>query len=326
MKKLIIEVALNETVTRPENKNVPLTPEEIAADALECYEAGATIVHFHNRIADLDPSQLDISLNASPEHYAETIRLIRARCDVIPYPTYSYPGTKERLLAEREQHPHVRALREMPDIRLETFVLHVGATNMGRFDRQSGQFVGDAVSSNSHADMAAYLHWCNQVGLKLQFMVREPGHMRHIAMYRDMGLIEGPVVVHLNFADAQPWGPAPNAKGIQCMLEALPADLPCEWFVHNYTTFYPDPATPDSHRLLNVLAVAMGGHARTGIGDKPLWDGRPLRNAEMVAKVRAVAEAAGREIASTDEAREILGIAKAQTPRMVAVAAKAGMA
>jgi len=307
MKKLIIEVALNETVTRLENQHVPLTPEEIAEDAYACFREGATIVHFHNRNAGLAPSVLDTALNGSAEHYAETIRLIRQRCDVIPYPTYTYPGTKEREAADLELHPHVRALREMPDIGLETFVLTVGATNMGRYDRRKGSFVGDAVSSMTHTAMAEYLDWCRRSGLKLQFMVREPGHMRHLAMYYDLGLVEPPVVVHLNFADAQPWGPSPTAKGILSLVEALPSHIPCEWFAHNYTTYFPDPEVEDSHRLLNVLAVGMGGHARTGIGDKPVWDGRQLTNAQMVAQVRAVAEATGREIATTEEARAMLG-------------------
>ena len=51
MKKLIIEVRMNETARKQANPNVPYTPDEIVADALACAEAGAAIVHFHGRDA-----------------------------------------------------------------------------------------------------------------------------------------------------------------------------------------------------------------------------------------------------------------------------------
>ena len=111
-KKVIIEVALNETVVRRENPHVPLTPEEIAEDAYQCHLAGASIIHFHNRVPDKpDDGTYDSSLAGSAEHYAETMRLIRARCDVIPYPTYTYPGAAGREEAERGMHPHAGNLR-----------------------------------------------------------------------------------------------------------------------------------------------------------------------------------------------------------------------
>jgi 3-keto-5-aminohexanoate cleavage enzyme len=308
MNKLIIEVAINETVTRAENQYVPLTPEEIAEDAYQCFLEGATIIHFHNRKPDWDRPTMDTDLNGDAEAYANAMRLMKKRCDLISYPTYVYPGARGREDAERKMHPHVRALREMSDVHLETFVLHVGATNPGRYDRQTNRFILDVVSSTSHESMTDYLKWCNEVGLKQQFQVREPGQVRAVLMYRDMGLIEDPISLHLNFSDAAPYGPLPNARGIDAMLSVIPPEVRYEWFAHHYTTYNNDPSAPDSHRLLNTLAVAMGGHVRIGLGDKPLWDGRQLRNAEMVAHFRAVAEAAGREIATTDETRTILGI------------------
>lgn len=312
MKKLIIEVALNETVLRRENEHVPLTPEEIAEDAYRCHQEGATIIHFHNRVADWpDDGTYDSSLAGSTEHYAETMRLIAERCDVIPYPTYTYPGAPGREEAERGMHPHVKNLRDLPDIALETFVLHVGATNIGRYDFNNEKFVFDRVSSHTHEQMSQFLDWCVKSGLQPGFIVREPGHVRHLLMYREMGLLNGPVNVHLNLSDSVPYGPRPDVTGIQCLLDMFPADVPYEWFIHNYTTFVHDPAYGDTHRELNVLAVAMGGHVRVGIGDKPDWNGERLTNAEMVRRMVNVARTAGREIATTEEARAMLGYLKA---------------
>lgn len=311
-KKVIIEVALNETVVRRENPHVPLTPEEIAEDAYQCYLEGASIIHFHNRVPDKpDDGTYDASLAGSADHYAETIRLIKARCDVIPYPTYTYPGAAGREEAERGMHPHVKALRAISDIQLETFVLHVGATNIGRYDFEAGRFVYDRVSSHTHEQMAQFLRWCLESGLQPGFIIREPGHIRHLLMYREMGLLKEPIMLHLNMSDSVPYGPMPDVAGVQSILNVFPPDVRYEWFPHNYTTFVHDPARGDTHRELNVLAVAMGGHIRTGLGDKPEWDGEQLTNAEMVRRMAAVAKAVGREIATPDEARAMLGYSRA---------------
>lgn len=310
-KKLIIEVALNETVNRSENQYVPLTPEDIAVDAYECWREGATIIHFHNRVANYpDDGTYDSSLAGSAEHYAATMRLIAERCDVIPYPTYTYPGAAGRAEAERGMHPHVKALRDLFDIRMEMFVLHLGATNIGRYDFKNGKFLYDHVSAHSHEQMAGFLRWCLASGLQPGFIIREPGQIRHLLMYREMGLLREPINLHLNLSDVAPYGPKPDVTGIQCLLNMIPSDVRHEWFVHNYTTFLGDPETDDNHRQLNVLAVAMGGHVRIGIGDKPSWDGRELTNAQMVRLFRQVAEAAGRGVATTEEARQMLGLTK----------------
>ena len=80
MKKLIIEVAINETIMRSQNRHVPLTAEEIAEDAYQCFLEGATIIHFHNRTPDYpDDGTYDSARNGDHEAYAETMRLIAAK-------------------------------------------------------------------------------------------------------------------------------------------------------------------------------------------------------------------------------------------------------
>ena len=60
--------------------------------------------------------------------------------------------------------------------------------------------------------------------------------------------------------------------------------------------------------MLNLLAIAMGGHVHTGLGDLPRWDGKALSNAEMVDRFARIARDTGREVATAEEARAILGI------------------
>jgi 3-keto-5-aminohexanoate cleavage enzyme len=309
MDKLIIEVAVNETVTRRENPHVPLTPEELARDVADCVDAGASIVHFHPRDANCPPDKLDIGRLGDVDFYVEAMGRMKALRDVIPYPTYPYQ-THVGHIDALELFPHVRALAQHPEARLETFVFFVGASNMGWWNPATREFATDRANYMTHGEAASFLEWCKAAGFRTQFGVREPGHIRHIYHYQDMGLVPDPVVVHLNFSDGPPFGPIPGAKGIQTFLDAVPAGrVPFQWFIHNFANNFNALETdPESHRMLNLLAIAMGGHVRTGIGDLPLWNGVPLTNAQMVEKFASIARDMGREVATAEEARAILGL------------------
>jgi len=77
MKPLIITVAPNGAeVTREDNPNLPITPDEVAKEAYNCYREGASIVHLHARHKDGKPTQ-------NPEIYNEMIKLIKERCNII---------------------------------------------------------------------------------------------------------------------------------------------------------------------------------------------------------------------------------------------------
>ncbi|MGE3448423.1 MAG: 3-keto-5-aminohexanoate cleavage protein [Microbacteriaceae bacterium] len=309
MEKVIIEVALNEYVTTAENPHVPLTIDEIVRDAVECADAGASIVHFHPRDPACAPGVIDMARAQDTAFYREAMRRIRRERDVIAYPTNSFQthvGPDE----EPDLFPHVRELATDPQAGLETFVAFIGAANAGWWHPEARRWVTDRAVYMTHAETAWYLKWCAEAGFRTQFGVREPGHIRHIYHYQDMGLVPDPVVVHLNFSDGPPFGPLPAVQGIQAFLSAVPeGKRPPQWFVHNFANrFNAIDAHPESHRMLNLLAIAMGGHVRTGIGDLPRWDGAALTNAEMVGRYARIAREMGREIATADEARQILGI------------------
>lgn len=72
MDTIIIKGCLNGGRGRDQNPNVPWTPEEVAQEAVRCYEAGASIVHFHAR----NP---DGGISYDPDWYARTDALIRAQ-------------------------------------------------------------------------------------------------------------------------------------------------------------------------------------------------------------------------------------------------------
>ena len=78
MNKVMIEAAINESVTREQHPGVPITPEEIADQAIACARAGASIIHFHAR-----DRQSGADAWTSFETYAEAYRLIQKESDVL---------------------------------------------------------------------------------------------------------------------------------------------------------------------------------------------------------------------------------------------------
>src|SRR6516225_1414667 len=98
MKKLIIEVRMNEAAKKAANAHVAYTPGEIVADALACAEAGASAVHFHTRSADGSESN-------RIEDYREILAGVRSRSSVVVHPTlglFHGAGPDQRLAHIRD--------------------------------------------------------------------------------------------------------------------------------------------------------------------------------------------------------------------------------
>lgn len=290
MDKLIIQVALNEHVTRAQHPHVPLTPAEIAGDAVDCWNAGASIVHFHPRDA-----ATGANLPSDVPLYLDALRRIRARTDLIFYPTYGGGPDVDAELA------HVRALVTDPDGRLDLHMMGVGAWSLGSWDAAAGDIVKDKAYLVPHGAVTPFLGFARRHNVKMVMMAHELGHVRSILMLREKGLLPGVQVIQFNFSATQAFGPLPNAAGIRAYLDMLPPDLPVRWFVQAMGGM--------AHHQMNLLAIAMGGHPRIGIGDLAPEPGPPLTNAQMVARIVAQARAIGREVASPAEARALMGMA-----------------
>ncbi len=84
-------------------------------------------------------------------------------------------------------------------------------------------------------------------------------------------------------------------------LDMVPKDVQCHWFLTTYNA-------SEVHERLNMLAAAMGGHIRTGLGDNPVLNGKKLTNAQQVQLAVELAHKAGRTIASSAETRQMLGM------------------
>lgn len=287
MERLIIEAAINEAVSKEQNPNAPYGPEEIAADAIACAKAGASIVHFHARDPVTGEQRwTDAGL------YAQAMLLIQRECDAILYPTYS------ARLPVSERYRHVEALGRERAVRFEMGTIDLGAVNMASYDQVARRSGPEYVYNNLHSDVVQFLELAKEIGIIYNLGIREPGHLRHALAYHQMGLVREPLILKFFFTDNHPYGLPPTVRGLQAYLDMIPEGVPHVWFIQSYGP---------SHVMMESLAIAMGGHVRTGIGDNPRLDGRQMTSAEQVERFVGIARRLGREVATPAEARKMLG-------------------
>ncbi len=286
---LVIEAAINEQAPKAENSAVPYTPDECAAEAIACADAGATIVHFHAR--DSDTGAL---LHPGTEVYAEAMRIIRReRPELLVYPTYGMAADPA------QRFEHVEKLADDPDVALQIMTLDPGPVDMTRFDAERAA-IGDAFPFDVSHDHCRYLlELCRSRGVRPTFVVRELGHVRTVVAYHRMGWVDGPILMRISLRDDALWGAPPSPRGLDAYLDVVPDDVPIRWMTYTYGP---------SHWPLALHAIASGGHVRTGLGDNPVEpDGRRLTNAEKVCMAVEAASIAGRAVATASETRDQIG-------------------
>lgn len=271
---MIIEVAINELASKHDNARVPYSVDEVVADAVAAAQAGAAIVHLHARDATSGEQ-----LWHDTAFYREAFGRIREQCDALLYPTQPGSGM--------DRCPHVLELaRDGLDL-----------ATVDIFSSHSSTFEGDGRDPNIDVMRALRAE-----GVPFSIGVREIGHMRKIARYREHGLLEGELHLKI-FLDEEMVGPTPDARGLLMYLDHLAPGERCHWF----TTLYRGRPSGRRFRQLAMLAAAMGGHVRTGLGDCPTLDGRSdWTNADMVHMAVDLAHAAGRTVATAADTRSML--------------------
>ncbi len=292
MRKLIIEARVNEFMLREQgNPNVPYSPEEIARDAVACREAGASILHFHARKPDGAPDHDTAS-------YAETVRRIRAYSDILVHPTLGYvtlDDSAERRLA------HILEMAKDPATGPHFAPADMGSVNVDRYNEQARRFeTTNLIYKNSTETLTYFTREIRAAGLKPYLVSWTIGFTRYIDAFMTLGLIDEPAYVCFCLTDNTWLGGHPGTmKGLQAHLDFLPRDKAVEWTVVNFGG--------------NLFALAgaiiqLGGHISIGLGDYTYRElGQPT-NADLVRKIAALARELGREVATPEEAKAILGM------------------
>jgi uncharacterized protein (DUF849 family) len=288
---VVIEAAINGVTTKAANPHSPLAPEEIAADALACFAAGAAIVHNH---VDVFAAPGEVAA----QRYLEGWQPILAeRPDSLLYPTANGGPDVETSYA------HITPLAEAGVLRIS--LCDPGSVNLGGLG-DDGLPVGSLVYTNSFDDIRFQLALCRRHELGPSLSIFEPGFLRAALAWWRAGELPAGAMVKLYFGGeagylggrrgGASFGLPPTAAALDAYLDLLDGcDLP--W---SAAVLGGDVLADGFGRLV----VERGGHLRVGLEDYA-GERQPV-NEELVREAVAVCEAAGRPVATCDEAAALL--------------------
>lgn len=294
---VVIEAALNGNQSRADNPAVPITPDEVAAEARRCAEAGASVVHIHAQNADGD-------WRADGDWYAAAIRAIRAAA---PGLLISLTSLRPEGVPVETINDFLAALAAVPETRPDLVSVNLGHIVAWEHDARPGTR-RTLHYPNSHADLAATLARCDEVGIVPELGVMDIGFIGNAVALRHDGLLPALpwFLLELDtpaFGAGRQIAPATRANYdylAHLLREHFPA---APWAAHGHgLATYP----------ILERALATGAHVRVGFEDSLYLPDGSLApsNADQVAWAVAAARALGREPATAAEARAIIGCAR----------------
>jgi uncharacterized protein (DUF849 family) len=273
-----------------------VTPEQIAAQAVEAAEAGAAILHLHAR----DPA--DGRPSADPAHFMAFLPEVAARSDAIVNITTGGSAIMtldDRLAGARAAEPEMCSLN-MGSMNFALYPLAGRITEWKHaWEKPFLENSDDLVFKNTPRDIAHVLSEMGARGARFEFECYDLGHLHMLRHFVDRGLARPPLF--LQFVLGVLGGAAAEPDHLLHMKRT--AD---RLFGDDYA--FSVLAAGRMQMPLAAMAAGMGGHARVGLEDN-LWleKGRLARsNAEQVARVREIVERLGRRVATPDEARALL--------------------
>ena len=292
---LIISAAITGGVEGKEaHDNHPERPEEQAQQTFDAYEAGASAVHVHAR----NPEVWWMT-SSNPEDYIKVNSMIRERCPkiIINNTTGGGPDqTTEQRMASIYANP------ELCSLNLGPFVLKVPLKERAEpLPHPRPAFVYDRIIPNSYADINLYAQTMKEKGIKPEMELYHPGQYW---VFNDLvtgGLLEPPY--YFQYVMGFQTSSFPTPANLLGVINELPPQS-------MFSTIGVGPF----QLPMNTLSIMMGGHVRVGMEDNLYYKrGRKVKdNAEQVARIVRIAKALNRDIATPEQAREMLGIS--QTP------------
>jgi len=274
-KRIITVAPTGAWPSKENNPNVPLTPKEIAEDVYECWQAGAAIAHIHIR-NDEGKASMEF------EKFRETVALIREKkdCDIVINLTTS--GGVNLLEADRLR-PFAELLPEMAS-----------------YDCGTMNWQHTTIFENNPAFLEKLGLLMQEKNVKPEIEVFDPGMIYNAAYYIKKGILKTPA--HFQFCMGVPGGIAASTKNLLFMLETMNEVAPD-------STWSAFGVGKGAMEIL-YAAVALGGHVRVGMEDNVYYKRGQLAksNAEFVLRAKRVIEEFTCEVATPDDAREILGL------------------
>lgn len=272
MQKCIITVATTGAFpTKENNPAVPMTPKEIADDVYACWKAGAAIAHLHMR-----DEHGKGTMNA--DKFAETIDLIRKTdCDIVLNCTTSgdLNATEETRMTHLE--------RVKPE--------------MASYDCGTMNWMHSTVFYNTPPFLEKLGLYMQKHNVKPEIEAFDASFIYNALYYLKKGILKAPL--HFQLCMGAPGGTAATIENLVYLKSLLPAD--CTWSAFGIGA---------NHLPILMTTIALGGHIRVGMEDNVYYAKNRLAksNAEFVERVARLIKEANREVATPDEARQILGL------------------
>jgi len=303
MDKLIITCAITGNITLPvQTPYLPLSPQQIIDDAVRAANAGAASVHIHGR----DPKTARPTTD--PAVYREIATGIKARSNVIVCVTTG--GTADMTPAQRAQ--------VVPALKPELATFNMGSINFSihpiverykdedykyPWEKEFASGTKDFIFRNTFGDIEKLVQIMEENNTKSEFELYDVGHLYNLNFLARKNVIKFPV--WMQFVTGILGGIGATLEEVMQMKQTADRLFGAD----KYTWSIIGAGYPAEFHMA-ALGIMMGGHVRVGMEDNIFVERKVLAksNAELVEKVVRIAKELGREIATPDEARAILGL------------------
>jgi uncharacterized protein (DUF849 family) len=297
--QVIITCAVTGSIHTPSmSPHLPITPNDIARDAIDAVEAGAAILHLHAR----DPR--DGRPTPDPDVFMQFLPRIRQSCNAVVNITTG--GSSRMTLDERLAAPRLA--------RPEMCSLNMGSMNFGLFpaaerprewkhdwEKPFLEATRDGIFRNTFADIERIVGEMGEQGARFEFECYDVGHIYTLAHFLERGLVRTPLFVQFVLGVLGGIGADPdNLSHMKRTADKL--------FGDDY--MFSVLGAGRYQMALVTQSALMGGHVRVGLEDSLyLEKGRLAQNnAEQVARIREILERLSLTVATPDQARAALGL------------------
>ena len=261
---------------KSKNPAIPMTPEEMAESAYECYKAGASVVHIHMRDEEGHPTmRVDL--------FEKTVKLIKEKCNVIINMTSSGGHSLDGMAADETRMYPFKIIKP----------------EMGSYDCGTMNWLHQTIFENNPQFLEQLGLLYQEVGTKPEIELFDIGMLDTAKYYISKGILKPPC--HFQFIMGAPGGMAGTIENLVYIHSQLPEGS--TWSASGLSK---------AHIPVMLAALALGGHVRVGLEDNIYYSHGVLAesNQQLVERAANIIKAAGYEIATPDEAREILGLKK----------------
>jgi uncharacterized protein (DUF849 family) len=298
-RKVIITCAVTGSIHTPTmSPHLPVTPEEIAAEAIAAAEAGAAILHLHAR----DPD--DGRPTPDPAVFKAFVPAIRDATDAVINITTgggAHMTLDERMAAAVALEPEMCSLN-MGSMNFGIYPMAAKYDNWKHdWEKPFLESTDDFVFRNTFSDIERVVGTLGATGARFEFECYDVGHLYNLAHMLERGVVRPPLFVQTVFGILGGIGPdVENLVHMRRTADRLFGD-DYQWSVLGAGRHQMNFAT---------MGAIMGGNVRVGLEDS-LYAGRgrlATGNAEQVTKIRRILDDLSLEIATPDEARELLAL------------------